>query len=490
MATYSLITHLPAAAVLLAATVLPFNPVVHAADSLEPVLYMQIIVDASGSMAQSVSGKSKMTWARQALRKAVDQLQERDTSAALRAYGFDSSLGKTAAASCPNTELLVPFARRYKQDIQNAVHGLIPYGYTPIADSLKLAGKDLEPYLHKPTQILLISDGIETCGGDPVAVAKTLCKQGIDMQLNVIGFDLDAKAKKQMQAVAEQCGAYFDARNADALDDQLKLALGEVKKTVKSIAPERFSNPVEGGTTIDTAEPLEAGIYTLKQAVNKGDRRYFSVLTQTGEHAMIRSNIQTYESDLKRGKAKIEAGFSVHIHRPDGSKIKGRSALVRKTRGKDLETGFMDLSGEGFFFAIGDDYVTTHKDAKFELIIAEAGDLKPGSEAMDKPDANTAMLHAGEAYIAHLGLEDRADSFIYTGSQPGQLEISFTDPTFRLKVEVFDADNGKRLSRHVKLTGTAVIPMPALAGGIFVRISDANPSLYNMFSAYEIRIIE
>ena len=68
---------------------------------------------------------------------------------------------------------------------------LTPYGYTPIADSLLKAGDDLQAIEADSRMIILITDGEETCGGDPIATAKHLCEMGIKLETNIIGFDLE-----------------------------------------------------------------------------------------------------------------------------------------------------------------------------------------------------------------------------------------------------------------------------------------------------------
>ena len=52
--------------------------------------------------------------------------------------------------------------------------------------------------------IVLISDGIETCGGDPCAVAKKLTKDNIDFKVHVVGFDVSKKAKEQLECIAKK----------------------------------------------------------------------------------------------------------------------------------------------------------------------------------------------------------------------------------------------------------------------------------------------
>jgi len=451
----------------------------------QPVLYMEVILDSSGSMAQQLEGRSKMAWAKEAFDAILKRLDQQNVALALRAYGFDTSLPKTPEASCPNTELLTPFEDASRQALSRTVQNLHPYGYTPIADSLRLAGDDLKPHPGKLPRILLISDGEETCGGDPAAVAKALCEQGIAMRVDVVGFDLDAKSRDQLKAVAEAgCGQYFDAKNASGLLEQLQLALDEVEDAVRAAAPERFSNPVDGGGSIATAQTLKPGVYTLKKDLPKGEYRYFFVPARKGEHAVIRSNIQTYGDGRKQGNAVLEAGFSAHVFTANGEPIKGRSALMRKTRGKNLSTGFMDIEGRGFYFAIGDNYVAVHRDAQFELVVEQAGDMYEAMEAGESPDGGSMQLPAGEQFASHLGLEDRADTYHYNATTPAELSIKFTDPSFRFKVETLDAASGKRLARHVKLTGSATVPLPVAPGGLYIKVRDNNPRLYNMFSSY------
>ena len=136
----------------------------------EPVLNLEIILDSSGSMLQRLEGRTKIAIAKQALQETAEALESELIGLAFRAYGFDKSLEKTKEASCPNTELLVNFgseqADQHIDQIVATAQRLTAYGYTPIADSLRLAGSDLAPYKDQRPTILLISDGEETCGGD------------------------------------------------------------------------------------------------------------------------------------------------------------------------------------------------------------------------------------------------------------------------------------------------------------------------------------
>ena len=79
------------------------------------------------------------------------------------------------------------------------------------------------------TTLVLVSDGKETCQGDPCALVKSLKGKGIKLKTHVIGFDVTDEEKQQLACIAEAGGGkYFTAKSAD----QLKLALGEVKREV------------------------------------------------------------------------------------------------------------------------------------------------------------------------------------------------------------------------------------------------------------------
>ncbi len=451
--------------------------------SNEPVLYMELVMDASGSMAAKLQGRSKMDWAKQALNTTLKNIDEQNIALAFRAYGFDQSVAKTVKDSCPNTELLVPFSGPVISRVHAAVKALQPYGYTPIAESLRLAGRDLLPHRNRHPHILLISDGKETCHGDPVAAVKALRAQGIEVRVHVIGFDLDDEARKQLKAVAAAGGGQFiDARHASDLLRHIQLVLDEVQQVARAAAPGRFGNPVEGGDSIDQAQTLKPGTYTLKKDLPKGVRRYFYVATKIAEHASIRGNIQKYRPSFKKGAANLAAGFSAHIYTPDGKAVKGRSVLVRQFRGGDVTTGFMDVEGRGFYFAIGDNYVAVHRDAKFELLVESAGDLKASQEA-GKNLRQALVIDTAKKYQASLGLEDRVDTYRLDG-KAGKLVIAFAEPKFRFRVDFLDVMTGKRLGRFVKLAGRASLSLPASTSGLIIRIRDANPWLYHLFSNY------
>jgi Ca-activated chloride channel family protein len=225
----------------------------------------------------------KISAAKRALKDTLNSLDTDNVTLAFRAYGFDTSIEYGKKTTCKNSELLVDFEKGNASRIVDAVTSLRPYGFTPIAESLKLAGADLEPFKDNFPTILLISDGKESCDGDPITEIERLRSQGIDVQVHVVGFDLDNVARRQLVGIAHAGnGSYYDATDYRDLSD----SINRVAKTVNEIATtskqgqdsesasvpaqdpifdilDTTGHPVAQGRVGDTITGLVPGIYTV-----------------------------------------------------------------------------------------------------------------------------------------------------------------------------------------------------------------------------------
>jgi Ca-activated chloride channel family protein len=463
-----------------------------------PALAVEIIFDASGSMAARLQGQTKLSLARRALAAAVPGLENPSILVGMRAYGFDQSLNKTPDASCPNTELVLPFtANRQATAINRTADALSAYGYTPIANSLTLAGHDLLAIDAQKHMIILISDGEETCGGFPAAVAANLRSLGIDLQTHVIGFDLDATAQQQMQAIASAGGGqYFDAADGDELGASLMRVI-DLAQEAADPWDMRHIRPVSGGPNLEQATELTPGNYTLDRHLPKGEQRFFKVTTKLAQRALLRGVIQSRKAIIGNNGANSEssvahAGFEIRLFRPDGSEVKGHWARVYGARGEQAHTTYIDLSGEGFYFSVGNRYDTVNKDALFGLQIDEAGDLQVGQDAPKRVE-QAPNLPLDRLVVGHLGLADRYDSYrsnIRAGATELQLKIRFTIADFRYQVDIRDANTNKRITRLTQQTGAsdAIIPLNSATTAVSLQIKDNNPSLNAVFSSYTLKL--
>jgi hypothetical protein len=186
-----------------------------------------LILDASGSMnAKLPEGRTRIEAAKAAVEEIVGKLPP-DVRISLRAYGHQSP---TSKHDCKDTELMVGFdgLAANKAAILAKSRSIKAQGYTPITYVIKLAAEEVGKEDAKPRVVILVSDGKETCEGDPCATAKALADADASLVVHTIGFAVDTAAKYQLQCIARVArGKYYDADSAG----NLALAVGEAAKT-------------------------------------------------------------------------------------------------------------------------------------------------------------------------------------------------------------------------------------------------------------------
>jgi Ca-activated chloride channel family protein len=172
---------------------------------------IMILVDSSGSMAGKVDGGVKMDLAKNAVREFSKQMPE-GANVSLVAYGHKgSNQSKDKAISCKGIEEVYPLGAYDEGQFNRALGKFKPVGYTPLADSLKYAQKKLSNQKNAENIVYVVSDGIETCGGDPVKAAKELNSSSIKAVVNIIGFDLNDEGQRQLKAVADAGGGKYSS---------------------------------------------------------------------------------------------------------------------------------------------------------------------------------------------------------------------------------------------------------------------------------------
>lgn len=163
------------------------------------------ILDASGSMVDKWEGKTRMAVAKDVLTKMVDSLKSIPRlELALRVYGheFDKRYN-----NCKDTKLEVPFKKGNHDLIKTKIKKIEPKGTTLISYSLEQSGNDFPTDPYSRNVIILITDGIEACGGDPCALSLALQKKRIFLKPFVIGIGADENFIKAFECM----GQYFDA---------------------------------------------------------------------------------------------------------------------------------------------------------------------------------------------------------------------------------------------------------------------------------------
>ena len=213
-----------------------------------------VIIDASGSMlAPDAGGQTRMDAAKQATEGLLNDLPK-EQRLSLLTYGTQTGSGdEEKAAGCQDVTTLVPMGGN-RAEMVSKVKGLNPRGYTPIGKSLQQAEKELPD--QGARQIVLVSDGIDTCAPPPVCeVAKQIRQRGVDIVINVIGLNVDDQARSELQCVAKEGGgSYADAKDAASLKEQLVL-----KSTRNLQGYKAGGEQAHGAPTAAEARPIEAG---------------------------------------------------------------------------------------------------------------------------------------------------------------------------------------------------------------------------------------
>ncbi|SFS85817.1 vWA domain-containing protein [Marininema halotolerans] len=179
-----------------------------------------IVLDSSGSMSSQVGGGQKMKVAKEAVQEFVSKAPK-DAKVSLIAYGHKGGNSKAdKKASCAAVEEVYPLKAMDKERFQSVLNDLQPTGWTPLAGAIKQAKDSFatEGNAKAENVVFVVSDGLETCGGDPAKEAEALTKAHIKATVNIIGFDVNNQEQQTLQAVAEAGGGtYFTAQSKEDL---------------------------------------------------------------------------------------------------------------------------------------------------------------------------------------------------------------------------------------------------------------------------------
>jgi Ca-activated chloride channel family protein len=209
----------------------------------QPLTRILFVFDGSQSMFARWETGAKIDVAKRLMTDMLDSLNaipNKNFQLALRIYGHQY---KFPPQVCDDSRLEVAFGDDNIGKIKQEINNLIPSGTTPIAYSLQQAGYDFPPCGDCRNIIILITDGIEECDGDPCAVSRMLQERGVTLKPFVIGVGLDEQFIKTFECVGE----YYDASNEQtfqrALDVVVSQALNNTTAQVNLL--DIHGNPME-----------------------------------------------------------------------------------------------------------------------------------------------------------------------------------------------------------------------------------------------------
>jgi hypothetical protein len=189
-----------------------------------------IVYDTSGSMRESVmasSGKQlpKYQIASRVLAQIVDRLERFAGEAAASSdrrlevglFTFDASRAKAVVPLAPfDSVALKSWLTRFTA----------PNGPTPLGESLKLVGSTLLRSKLPQKHVLLVTDGVNTTGQDPVKAVTDLLAQaktkGDILSFHIVAFDVEAKVFEGLKRLG---ATVVEAGNEQELNSKLEFIL-------------------------------------------------------------------------------------------------------------------------------------------------------------------------------------------------------------------------------------------------------------------------
>lgn len=401
---------------------------------------IEFLLDLSGSMRKVADGETQIDSARKALLKTVEGIPA-DTFVAVRAYGH--RVAQTDKdASCRDTELLVPFAPLEPAALKARIQSLTPIGYTPIAYSLEEAKGDFAAEREAEKVIILLSDGEETCGGDPVAVLKKLQEAGFKVVVHTVGFNVDAATRQQLQAIAQAgAGKYFDARGAEGLNK----ALGEATQESLLLEKEKttYGQAIRGGNSYETAVALPLNVeLKLDHHQQQSDYDYFYADLQTAQQLTIELHTLEQGINLQGGQLtenrRPYAGLQ--LHGGARNELQKINIIGDPHVGKTIE--FVAPTADRYYLLVGSVYSAMHKDhVTFKAVSVAKGDLESDKDAGATIQEAMPIL-VGRYAMNYLGGGDEHDVFRFEAKKD---EVYFVGliPNEELnsyfKLEIFDS---------------------------------------------------
>lgn len=175
------------------------------------------VLDGSGSMNANWGDKSRMDAAKDILTRLIDSLRVNPKlDLALRVYGHRY---ERQSNNCQDSKLEVPFGKNNHTAIIHRIREIRPKGVTPITYSLEQAATDFPAGPGYRNILILITDGIESCGGDPCSVSLSLQRKGIFLRPFIIGLGVEGGK------VLDCMGRFVDAQNSESFNDVLNQSI-------------------------------------------------------------------------------------------------------------------------------------------------------------------------------------------------------------------------------------------------------------------------
>lgn len=326
---------------------------------------MLLVFDASGSMSEQFGGSPRID----VLKSSVsDLLGTLDSSIFVGLRPFANIKNADQVQACKITSLAQNFTTE-RSIIKTQTSLLQAVGsYTPLAYTLTVSGGDFK--VGNENVLILLTDGKDTCNGDPVKAAGDLFNSDKKVKIYVIGMGVDADAKAQLSAISTTGGGvYYDASDSTSLASSFKAIQNLERPIDRTNTDALLGTEVRGGTGFDNALLITSGKYRLDHNLNADQYDYFKVNVKKGD--LLNIKIITGDKEVQYNKTTnsfYEDGSDpwYNILVLDSDRVNMQLLHVRNVNSKIEDT--LDIKYDGVvYLKVGNDSYPTDKYSTFTI---------------------------------------------------------------------------------------------------------------------------
>jgi len=227
------------------------------------------LMDASFSMRKEWDGGTKWKTAVNTLTEIVDNTSQIDNvNIGLRLFGH---LYDESESNCKDTRLELPIGKYTKERFANKIGIIRPKGITPIAYSLEKCVADFGEDNNAKNILILITDGEESCTGDPCKAAWMLQQKGIVLKPFVIGMALTEAATKNFYCIGQTINTASDKEFNQTLKNMVDESIAKTTLQVNLVDSKNKATETDVAMTLYDSEThiaKEHFIHTLNSRGN------------------------------------------------------------------------------------------------------------------------------------------------------------------------------------------------------------------------------
>ncbi|MEC7139738.1 MAG: vWA domain-containing protein, partial [Pseudomonadota bacterium] len=308
----------------------------------EPAGNTILVLDYSNSMWGQIDEVAKIEIARDIIERNLADWNQ-STRLGLVAYGHRRK------SDCSDIELVAAPAAQATDAMLAFLADAAPRGRTPLTSALEQAARHATDGADSESgsaSLVLLTDGIESCGRDPCAAVTDLDAAGVALAVHVIGLDLDGPEAEELRCIADITGGQFlTADDAKALDAALVDTLAQPASVVLP-TPRRGAEttaPVPEAVAEAEAEAEAAPVPTTEDTVKA---LLAEAASMRDELAALQDQMDERERRLLSAQAALSDKLADMTAKLNRSRLAGDRLRAENEQLKAAIRSLLDLSDQ------------------------------------------------------------------------------------------------------------------------------------------------